>query len=483
MAYKAILVAVNNNLFPEFTDLPNTLNDVREVKRLLMETPSYFHITDVQEFTGTISRKTIIAAALKEFFESATNEDILFLFWAGHGYLYQGEGYLVPFEGETQKTVDSMIKMADVKSLIDKSKAKVIVSFFDTCHSGSIVRSQDILRGLQITGSGKVIVAACQPHQYAYDRNGHGAFTDYLIQGLSGMAANRQGVIDVYTLYSFISSKLSDEFQSGVQVPVLSSSTITGQPIEIKRIVPRVDEKQNKEFSAETDIDNSGTSYWLGNLSSEFDSFSEVRLGEYNLTLNNPNSEVENELRKLNEQKNVVGFAIRNQACLVRIVNLNITSGKSGEVIEVELHKVVGNHESAMMDMAYGGGQGRSLSADEIATIRANRILLGEPKEERYSSVGDMLLESLISNPVNASIKPVIANLIENLQKQQYKLTRIRVITVGHLILTGTVERIEKLSFKVTDGTISEVSFIGYRKKYYSNVDPFRIEITGKVPN
>ncbi|MBW7453728.1 caspase domain-containing protein [Paenibacillus sepulcri] len=482
IAHKAFLVAVDNNISPSFPDLPNTMNDVREVKRLLMETPSYFRITDVQEFTGTISRKAIIAAALKEFFESATNEDVLFLFWAGHGYLHQGEGYLVPVEGEPQKTDESMIKMADVKSLIDNSNAKVIISFFDTCHSGSIARSQDILRGLTLTGSGKIIIAACQSHQSAYDRNGHGAFTDYLIQGLSGMAANSNGIIDVYNLYSFISTKLSNEFQPGVQVPVLSSSTVTGQPIEIRRILTRVDEKQSAELSPETHVDNSGMSYWIGNISSEFDNFSEVRSGEYKLTMSNPPSEVENEFRKLNEQKNTVGFAVRNQACLVRVVNLNITSGSSGEKMEVELHKVEGNHESAMMDMAYGGGHSRTFSADEIATIRANRILFGDHREERLSSIGDKLLESLISNPTNASIKPVIENLIANLQNQQYKLTRIRVIAVGHLILTGTVERIEKLSFQVTEGTISDVTFIGYRKKYYSNVDPYRIEINGKVP-
>ncbi|MGG4449494.1 MULTISPECIES: caspase family protein [Brevibacillus] len=478
IAYKAFLVAVNKNISPDFSDLPNTINDVREVKRLLMEKPSNFDDANVQEFTGTISKKTIITAELEAFFESATNEDILFLFWAGHGYLHQGEGYLVPFDGSTH-TDSSMIRMADVKSLIDNSKAKVIFSLFDTCHSGSIARSQDILRGLQITGSGKVIIAACQPNQYAYDRNGHGAFSDYLIQGLSGAAANQDGIIDVYNLYSFISSKLSTEFQSGVQVPALYSSTLTGQPIEIRRVILRNDENQSPKGGIETILDNSGTSYWLGNISSEFDSFSEVSAGVYKLTINNPPVEVENGFRKLNEQKTVVGFAVRNQACLIRIVNMNITSGSSGDTMVVELSKVEGKHESTMMDMAYGGS-GRRLSADEIASIRAKILIFGDEDERRTSSFGDTLLESLINNPTNGSVK-VIPNLISSLQDKNYSLTRIRVITIAYLILTGTVEQIEKLSFKVTNGIISEVTFIGYRKKYYSNVDPYRIELTGEL--
>ncbi|WP_339220464.1 caspase family protein [Paenibacillus sp. FSL H8-0332] len=480
MAYKAFLVAVDKNASPDFSSLPNTLNDVSEVKRLLMERPSNFFDDNVQEFTGTIAKKSIVETELRAFFESATSEDILFLFWAGHGYLHEGVGYLVPFDGDTAITDTSMIRMAELKDMIDNSKAKAIISLLDTCHSGSITRSKDILRGLQITGTGKVVIAACQAHQYAYDRNGHGAFSDYLIQGLSGAAANLEGKIDIYTLYSFISSKLTAEFQSGVQVPAICSSTLDGQPIEIKRIILRSDvENQAPKSDEETIMDNSGTSYWLGNISSEHNGFSELRTGVYKLNIKNPVPEVENEFRKINDQKTVVVFAIRNQAYLVKIENITISSTSSDDVMEVELKKVEGKHETASMEMQYGGGSGRKFTSDQIATIRAERILFGDEKD-RTSFLGDMFLESLINSPINGSLK-VVPNIISSLQNEGYSISRIRVMTVGYLILTGTVERIEKLNFKIKDGTITEVFFTGYRTKQYSNVDPSRIELNGQI--
>ncbi|KHL96799.1 hypothetical protein QW71_05235 [Paenibacillus sp. IHB B 3415] len=480
MAYKAFLVAVDKNISPDFSGLPNTLNDVSEVKRLLMENPSNFFDANVQEFTGTIAKKSIVATELKAFFESATSDDILFLFWAGHGHLHEGDGYLVPFDGDTALTESSMIKMAELKDMIDNSEARAIISLLDTCHSGSITRSKDILRGLQIIGTGKVVIAACQAHQYAYDRNGHGAFSDYLIQGLSGAAANQEGKIDIYTLYSFISSKLTAEFQSGVQVPAICTSTLEGQPIEIRRIVLRSEEGNHAQESVvETVLDSSGTSYWLGNISSEHNGFSELRTGIYKLNINNPVPEVENEFRKINDKKAVVVFAIRNQAYLIRIENITISSTSSGDIMEVELRKIEGKHETASMEMQYGGGSGRRFTSDQIATIRAERILFGDEKD-RTSLWEDIFLESLINSPTNGSLK-VVPNIISSLQNEGYSINRIRVMTVGYLILTGTVERIEKLDFKIKNGTITEVSFAGYRTKQYSNVDPSRIELNGRI--
>lgn len=60
-------------------DLPNTVNDAIELKRLLLEAPSYFKEKDVLVFQGSISRGNILLSALKSFFESAVDTDVLFL--------------------------------------------------------------------------------------------------------------------------------------------------------------------------------------------------------------------------------------------------------------------------------------------------------------------------------------------------------------------------------------------------------------------
>lgn len=478
MAYKAFLVAANLSIDTNISDLPNTLNDVREIKRLLTEEPSNFKESNVQEYTGNIVNKRTISFALQDFFESASQEDTLLFFWAGHGCLYQGEGYLVPYDGTGQNVTGSMIKMSDVKNWIENSEAKTIITLLDTCHSGSIVRGADLFRGLDITGTGKVIIAACQDYQYAYDRTGHGAFTDYLIQGLSGSAANVNGIIDIYSLYSFITTKLDNEF-SGQQIPVLHSSKLSGSPIEIKRITYRKEEMTAKNEIAE--IDSSNTSFWLDPIIYEYNSLNELAPNLYKMTILNPSAALERNFRNLAQQGKAVPFSFRNQAYLAKVKNINLVVEDGLDKIVVDLETLEGKHSSFSMEMSVGIGMGRSISADEIATLRAERILLNPPTSLYTAINKDILLESMINNPTNGSINPIKPNLIKILEAENYTPMQIRVIVIGHLILTGTVEYVEKLHFKLSDGKITNVHFIGTRKQYYSNVPPHQIEIKGEL--
>jgi len=236
MVYKALIIAVDQ--YSSVNNLPNTVNDAVEIKRLLLESPSFFNDQDVQVFQGSISRKDILQSALRSFFISADSSDILFLFWAGHGAFVKNEGYFVPFDADINSPQETMIKMTEVRDLIEQTSAKTVLSFFDTCHSGAVARNiqREMVRGLEVKGSGKVLIAACTEQQVAWDRTGHGAFTDYLIKGLEGKAADRNGDIDVYNLYSYVSKKLNEEF--GNQNPVIKS-TLNGVPLLLKRTVSR----------------------------------------------------------------------------------------------------------------------------------------------------------------------------------------------------------------------------------------------------
>jgi hypothetical protein len=478
MAYKAFLVAANLNIDSNISDLPNTLNDIREIKRLLTEEPTKFKALNVQEYTGNIVQKRSISFTLQDFFESASEDDVLFFFWAGHGHLYQGEGYLVPYDGSVQNISDSMIKMSDVNDWIENSKAQTIITLLDTCHSGSIARGADLFRGLDITGTGKVIIAACQDYQYAYDRQGHGAFTDYLIQGLSGLAANANGIIDIYSLYSFVTTKLDSEFL-GQQIPVLHSSKLSGPPIEIKRVTHRTEETFTKNEISE--INSSNMSFWLDPIIYEYNSLNELAPNLYKITILNPSAALERNFRNLAQQGKAVPFSFRNQAYLAKVKNINLVVEDGLDKIVVDLETLEGKHTSFSMEMSVGTGMGRSISANEIATLRAERILLN-PSTSYYEALSkDMLLENMINNPTNGTISAIVPDLIKILENKNCSPTQIRTVVIGHLILTGTVEYVEKLSFKLEDGKITDVHFIGTRKQYYSNVSPHQIEIKGEL--
>lgn len=477
MGYKALIIAVDQ--YNSANGLPNTVNDALEIKRLLLESPSFFKEQDVQVFQGSISRGNILLSALKSFFESAVDKDVLFLFWAGHGAFINNEGYFVPFDGDIHSPNISMIKMSEVRDLIDQTTANTVLSFFDTCHSGAITRNiqQDMYRGLEVKGSGKVLIAACTESQYAWDRAGHGAFTDYLIRGLEGEAADRNGDIDVYNLYSFVSKKLNEEF--GDQSPVIKS-TLNGEPLLIKRTTIRSELTSVKIATNSIEqINSSGLSFWLGPIIADYDEFHRKNKGEYQITLINPDSKIEQALKEMRDRdRDRYPFAIRDEADIVSIENIDIRSTREGTYIVVNLIGTGESNNSIFSEMSVGGGMGKTLTPDDIAMLRIRRILFGE--KVIPSGYGDSLVESMISQPTNAKIK-VIPNIITSLASQRYTPEKIRVMIVGSLILTGTIDKIETLSLTLDNGVITKIYLIGYRPKYYSNVDPKKIEVNEAI--
>jgi hypothetical protein len=481
MAYKALIIAVDQ--YNSVNGLPNTVNDALEIKRLLLESPSFFNEQDVQVFRGSISRRTILLSALKSFFESAVDKDVLFLFWAGHGAFIDNEGYFVPFDGDIYSPNLSMIKMSEVRDLIDQTTAKTVLSFFDTCHSGAITRNiqQEMHRGLEVKGSGKVLIAACTASQYATDRAGHGAFTDYLIKGLEGEAADRNGDIDVYNLYSYVSKRLNEEI--GDQNPVIKS-TLHGEPLLLKRTINR--SKLNAVKTATNTIEqinSSGLSFWLGPIITDYDEFHSKNKGEYQITLINPDTKIEQALKGMRDRdrdrdRDRYPFAIKDEADIVSIENIDIRSTREGTYIAVDLKSKGESNNSIFSEMSVGGGMGKTLTTDDIAMLRIRRILFGE--KFIPSGYGDSLVESMISHPTNAKIQ-VIPSIISSLASQKYTPEKIRVMIVGSLILTGTIDKIENLSLTIDNGVITKIHLIGYRPKYYSNVDPEKMEVNEAI--
>ena len=49
------------------------------------------------------------------------------------------------------------------------------------------------------------------------------------------------------------------------------------------------------------------------------------------------------------------------------------------------------------------------------------------------------------------------------------------------LILTGTIDKVETLSLTLYNGVITKIHLIGDRPKYYSNVDPKKIEVNKAI--
>ncbi|MBV8757082.1 MAG: nucleotide-binding protein [Deltaproteobacteria bacterium] len=136
--------------------------------------------------------------------------------------------------------------------------------------------------------------------------------------------------------------------------------------------------------------------------------------------------------------------------------------------------------QAHMYDAAWGGVN--SLSADEIATMRATRILTGEPKATTVDTFGpEMLIRGGSHDGIEVTQSPIPGFLATHPRDVRETWEHLRLELVRQLILSRAVERIERLQLTVSKGRLAHITFRGIRHQYYSNHAPHTVEVDEAV--
>lgn len=485
--YKALLIGVNKYKDTVFRPLNNIANDVFGIGKILGNSSVDY---GQRNLLGTEATKDNIIESLQAFFE-CKNEDTLLLYWAGHGSA-DGNGYFIAYDTENDNKLNTAIEMSYVKGLIENTDAKAVVVMFDCCYSGTVARGDSdfrstMERSLHVIGKGKVIIAACDDYQKAYelDSENHGRFTYHVLQGLEGKAADAGGNVDVFNLYRYISGEMSK--YPDLQTPVFNC-TVTS-PIILNATETRgYEETQNRTIyndnvSKETIISDSGKWCLLNTQAVKYSKIIEHD-NLIDVSIINPLQEQISVIRSLNTgnpwSTNTINFTFKEISEDVKVENIAVDH-TDDEIYTITLRRLQ-KVSSFSTEMSVGiGGFGQSVSPKEIAELRARRILLGEEKNSEFSrSEWDMLNMFVTQNGSSGLkidrtiIKDIIAQL-KNKSVEEWKL--VRLYMVYYLIASNTVEHIESLKLFIDNNSIGKVEFIGTRHKVYSNVEPEKIVV------
>jgi TIR domain len=130
------------------------------------------------------------------------------------------------------------------------------------------------------------------------------------------------------------------------------------------------------------------------------------------------------------------------------------------------------------------------MSADQFAEVRVRRLLLNEHLPQLGNSDGDNLafMNNLMRENLIQGMNPTIAvkeSLFPDLFRQlgstpQSFLESAWISAVVGLKLSSAIEHIDYLRLRLS-GTSLNVQFSGYRHRRYSNVDPYKIEVSGQL--
>ena len=171
-----------------------------------------------------------------------------------------------------------------------------------------------------------------------------------------------------------------------------------------------------------------------------------------------------------------VAVAYRLDCYLGRIRDVSHTVQDGRDSIQIVLDEERLPPTGGITEMGYS-----NVSSDEIALMRAKRILLDEPLPERFSS--DRLMNQIVAGAIGREARiEVQRSNIPDLSRQiedDAQFTAIaRLDCVLQLTLSGTVERVERLEV-LRDAKDVTVDFIGYRGRVYSNRESVKLEVTG----
>ena len=166
-----------------------------------------------------------VIEAIEATFSKVKADDAVFAYMAGHGEVVAGEYYFIAHDTTAQGiAIQRRPAQEDQGRRSTPRRASG-----PSCGSTSAIAGgsspvtfgtepddrEVISRALEVVqGQGKLIVAACTPGQKAYESAavGHGLFTDALLRGLKGEAAN-QGEVTVNSLFDYIDKQMGSDRQ------------------------------------------------------------------------------------------------------------------------------------------------------------------------------------------------------------------------------------------------------------------------------
>ena len=214
----AVVIGINN--YTNWPPLECAVNDACAIKRYLHN--QKYKILTLMDREAT--RTNILKTLGYELPRLCDPEDAALIYFAGHGHtenLLDGgkEGYIVPVDAGTSDCFLSAISMRQLRSIIQRIKAKHIMFLMDSCYSGlgfsrsaGVAKSEsDYIHKVASFRAVQMITAGGMNEQ-AVEQRGHGIFTNYLLTGLTGPAdLDKDGYITGGELGVYLRSSVSKQ--------------------------------------------------------------------------------------------------------------------------------------------------------------------------------------------------------------------------------------------------------------------------------
>lgn len=228
---KALIIGINN--YPK-APLSGCINDASALCGIIEANGDGSPNFDVRLVTD-VPTKSELKGLIIELFSGDCETALLY--FSGHGLIEDIGGYIVTPD---YKPNDEGVSMDEILMIANDSKAQNRVIILDCCHSGAFGNPKNLGGKSAHIGEGVSILTASRDIESAIEINGHGVFTNLLLDALQGGASDLRGHITPGSVYAYIDQALGPWDQRPVFKTNItrftSLRTITPQvPIDILR--------------------------------------------------------------------------------------------------------------------------------------------------------------------------------------------------------------------------------------------------------
>lgn len=211
---KALVVGIDKYSPSRWAPLECCANDALAIAEVLESSTYNF---DVELLVDSAATAPSIFRSIMKL--KSKHPEILLFYFAGHGAETPLGTFLVTADNQEFAEGIELVKLVDTLSGSNDNNQN-IVALLDCCHAGgaflnpksatneiSYIRQSEVGRAFTGLSESRAVLAACGPHEFVEESRalGHGIFTNYLLEGLRGGAADHEGRVSILSLQLFLS--------------------------------------------------------------------------------------------------------------------------------------------------------------------------------------------------------------------------------------------------------------------------------------
>ena len=183
--------------------------------------------------------KQKILNALEEVFTQVGQNDLVMLYFSGHGL----PGSFLPYDYDGY---GNQIYHDEIKDILDRSPAKYKICIADACHSGGLLAMKGVdsdnallkyYEALAQSSPGSALILSSKSSETSLESSGlrQGVFSHFLIRGLKGEAdRNGDNIVSVQELFDFTYHNVRS-YTGSRQSPVIKGNFDKQMPIAVIR--------------------------------------------------------------------------------------------------------------------------------------------------------------------------------------------------------------------------------------------------------